>query len=517
MGILKKDYITGLDIGSSSIKLAQFIRKEDSLRLIGLKVIEDIQKTQRVTALKEAFSDIDVKNTEIIAVLNSAQAMVKRIAVPVMPYAELREALSLEAKNYFPFPVIDSLIDFQIIGETFVKGIKKTELLVGVCPNQIIKELVDELGLAGIRPSCLIHTSVALYSVLKAKGLREGLNVAALDIGKNFCELIIAREGKLIFSRKIPLCADDFTRALTAVLFSAAGKVQFSYDEAEKIKKEYGLSRDSGAQMIEGKITPSQLFSLLRPLAEKLTNEIERSFDFYYEEAGTGKVDTLMLFGGGAGLKGLDKFLSESLGIKVEVFSSLDGISVKEGLGGGAIEIHRAAVAVGAGLQGIAGINLLPTEVKQEMKRALRGATVKAGVSALLTILALMFAGMRIRLINLDKKITTANYELFALRQQFGGPGDWGAMFEILKDAPYCEDILKEISNVIPSDMYLQELRMQGGICYINGVVTSLRNPEEILSNFIQHLERGIFKNARSVTIQERSGAKEFEFQIECK
>lgn len=517
-GILKKEYIAGLDIGASSIKSALFKKHQDGLCLIGLKMVEVTPERQPFAALQEALSGIDVKNCEVISVLNSAQTMVKRITAPPMPKEELREALSLEAKNYFPFPVIDSLIDFQIIGETLVKGIKKTELLIGVCPNQTIKEHLDLLTQAGIKPSCLIHPSIALYSVLKAKGVKEGAHIAALDIGKNFCELIIARENKLMFSRKLPLCADDFTKALTATLFSSQGKVQLSYDEAEKIKKEYGFSAGAGVELIENKITHPQLFSLLRPLLEKLANEIERSFDFYSEEAGAGAVDTLLLFGGGANLKGLDGFLSQRLTTKVEIFSSLDRIHIKEGLREGAAEINRAAAAVGAGLYGVSGINFLPPEVKQETKRAVQKATFKALLSALLTILGLLFAGMRIQLVNLDKKIAAAQYELSALQQQFGGLEDWKVMFEILKDAPYCEDILKEISNVIPLDMYLQELRMQGRVCFIKGIISSsVSNPEAVLSHFIQNLERGIFKNAASVTIQERAGIKEFEFQIECK
>jgi type IV pilus assembly protein PilM len=514
-GLLKKDYVLGLDIGASSIKSALFLKQGDGLRLSGLKMVEITPQKQSIAALREVLAGIAVKNCEVITVINSAQAMVKRIVMPLMPYAELREAVSLEVKNYFPFPVIDSLIDLQVIGETVEKGIKKIELLLGVCPRELMREHLHLLALAGVRPSRAIHPSLALYSLLRHKGFQDGLSIAALDAGKGLCDLIIMRDGKLVFSRKIPLCADDFTRAATSVLFSAAGKVQLSYEEAERVKKERGLIPEGRQELIENKITPAQLFSLLRPLGEKLASEIERSFDFYREEAGVNKVDKLILFGGGARLKGLGTFLSESLSLETEIFSSLEWLKVSEGLIDGAVEINRVAIAAGAGLSGTSGINLLPPEIKQERRKAVQRATLKAGVSAAATILLLIFVGMRVQLASINKKIAAAKLELSALQQSFGSPEGWSLMREIIESVPYSEDILKEISNVIPDQICLNEIKMEKRSLIVTGTILSPKNPEEILSRFIHSLERGIFKRVRFAKLENGQAAKEFSLRME--
>lgn len=515
--LLKKEYILGLDLGASSIKSALFKRQQDDLHLIKLKAVEIAKDGPPVSALKEALSGIDVKNCEVIAVLNSSQTMVKRIVVPPMPYAELKEALSLEAKNYFPFPVADSLLDFQIIGETIEKDIKKTELLLGVCPRQLMQERLQLLAQAGIRPSRIIHPGLALYNLLTLKGLNDGLSVAALDIGRSFCDLIIVKGSRLVFSRKIPLCADDFTKAATSALFSASSKVQLSWEEAERVKREYGLAWESGQELIESKITSAQLFSLLRPLGERLANEIERSFDFYREEGGErGKVDKLILFGGGARLKGLDKFLSQSLGaIEVEIFSSLEGVRIREGLINAPLEANRIAQAVGAGLSGTAGLNLLPPEIKQDMKKAVQRATLKAAIAGCATILLLIYAGMRIQIASINKKIAAAMLELSALQQSFGNPGDLAIVQRIMESAPYSEDILKEISNVIPEQICLKEIRMEARSLGVTGTIISPKNPEEELSRFIHSLESGIFKNVRFAKIESSEGAKEFALRMD--
>lgn len=514
--LLKKEYILGLDIGTSSIKSALFRKQQDGLRLVKLRAAEITPEKQAVSALKEALSGIDIKNCEVITALNSSQVMVKRITAPPMPYAELKDALSLEVKNYFPFPVTGSLVDFEIVGEAMERGIKKTELLLGVCPQALIHEHFNLITQAGIRPSRAINSGLALYNLLKLKGFKDGLSVAALDMGKSFCDLIIVRDNKLVFSRKIPICGDDFTRVATSALFSSGGKVQLTFEEAEKVKKARGLIPESGQELIENKITPAQLFSLLRPQGERLANEIERSFDFYREESGVNKVDKLILFGGGARLKGLDKFLSESLGaMEVEVFSYPEGLNLKELSVDNVTEINRAAVAIGAGLGGVSGINLLPFELKQEMKKAVQRAAIKAGLSAAVTIMLLVYAGMRIQLANIHKKLSAARFELSALEQSFGSPEDWSMMRSIIESVPYSEDILKEISNVIPDQICLNEIKMEKRALIVTGTILSPKNPEEALSHFIHALENGIFKNVRFARIESGKGAKEFSLRME--
>lgn len=202
--------------------------------------------------------------------------------------------------------------------------------------------------------------------------------------------------------------------------------------------------------------------------------------------------------------------------MEVEISNSLEGVRTSEEGVIKADELIRQAVAIGAGISGVAGINFLPPEIRRERERAVRRAFVKAAVSAGLTVMALIFVGMRIQLASLNKKIAAAKFELSALQQSFGSPEYWSVISGILKNTPYCEDVLKEISNVIPQGIYLHELKMQGRICFLRGAVTSLDNPEEALSDFIRHLELGIFKNAKSVNIKDGLGVKEFEFQIEC-
>lgn len=513
---LKKKYITGLDIGSASIKLAQFLKQDDGLSLIKVKFIEITKAQDALPSLKEICRDIDLKNSKIITLVNSDSAMVKRIVVPAMPVPELKEALALEAKNYFPVSISDALLDFEIVGEAITeKGIKKLELLAAVCPNAVIREHLDLLAQAGLKPAGIIHPSIALSNLLRLKKSKKAENAAAIDMGKAFSELIIIKDNKLAFNRKIPVCGDDFTKSAMSPLSSLSGRIQLTYEEAEKIKREYGIPIQLGSQLIEDKITSAQLFSLFRPVAEKLAQEIERSFDYYRQETQGERVDKLILFGAGAELKGLAQFLSGELGVEAKIYDALEGIKVKEQAKDKSLKVNSIAAAVGCGISEIRGINLLPLKLKQEARSIAKRAALKAGLSAGLTLAMLIFIGMRIQSANLDKKIKSAEFELEALKRQFGTPQDWVLIDKILMSEPYCEDVLKEISFCIPSGICLKEMKMANGSLTLRGSILSSDNSEKLVSDFIHSLEEGIFKNVRFVKIEDRESVKEFQLQLD--
>ncbi|HAH20633.1 MAG: hypothetical protein A2Y00_02210 [Omnitrophica WOR_2 bacterium GWF2_43_52] len=514
----KEKYIVGLDIGNSSIKLAHF-RADDGIgHLLAVRSIEVSKEKGACFAIKEILSGIDIPHTRFVTLLNSPQAMVKRIVVPPMPQAELKDALALEVKNYFPFPVNDCQIDFEVVGEVLEKGATKIELLLAVCPHQAIKEHIALLHQAGVNPAQIIHPSLALYNLLRRSFVKEALSFAVIDIGKIFSELVIVRDGKFVFSRKIPISGDDFTKALTATLFSEHGKIQLSYEDAERIKCDYGIPAENSTQFIENLIAISQVRFLLRPLAEKLAHEIERSFDSYQEESYGQRVEKLILMGGASRLKGLDAFLRETLELETIMYSALDGISVDSHALNEKVNINCFAGALGCGMQSPTGINLLPLEMKQAMQRLVLRGLIKAAVTGCVTLVILLFVGLRIQAVVLNKKIASAEFQLQALEREIGEMKSWGVFKDFFNAQIYGEDIMKEISNRIPDGLCLREITLNRNALEIRGIIpVAYRDKEGLLSGFIRSLEAGIFKNVRLNAISETAGVKEFKLMVELK
>ena len=518
-GIFKKDFIVGLDIGTTSIKLAQFLKEEDGLRLVRAAK-EEIAPTSdessaekgKLASLEKLIRGIDVNKSKFIVSINCPKTAIRAISVPYMPRPELADGIRLEAKNYFPFPIEEAQLDFETVGEIIEKGVKKLQLLIATSPQKTVKGYLSLLEKAGIKPSSFVPTSYTLQKLVKSSLSKEDKIRCLVDIGSHFTELAIFKAKNLIFSRKIPIAGDDFTKAMTGVLSSDRGRTELTLEEAERLKRQVGIPPESESKMIDDKISTMQILSMLRTPLEQLISEIDRCFDYYREETGGGKVDSLILFGAGASLKGLCEFLSSGLGMEVEIGNPLEWLKMESG----AISDEdkgfcQMASAIGAGLSEAKGINLLPPEIKEETKRTFKRSGIEATVVGAALVLVLIYIGMRIQLNNFQKKIPVAKMELSSLGPQLKQV----AIFGLLAKEPYWDDVFKELSNIIPSDIYLTELSMENNVMRMRGIVNS-QEPEESLSNFILTLERGLFKNVKLITTREITGKTANEFEITC-
>ncbi len=144
-GIFKKDFIVGLDIGTSSIKLAQFLKKEDGLHLVRVAKEEIAPTSDESSAEKEILASlqklirgIDIKKSKFIVSINCPKTAIRRIIVPYMPRSELADGIRLEAKNYFPFPIEEAELDFEIVGDVIEKGVKKYQVIIATSPKQTV-------------------------------------------------------------------------------------------------------------------------------------------------------------------------------------------------------------------------------------------------------------------------------------------------------------------------------------------------------------------------------------------
>lgn len=521
----KKEYIIGLDIGVSSVKFAQFTEKKDGLHLIkaGLKELDasgdsNDREKETLSALKYLLSGIDLKRCDVIAAINCPAAAIKKVIAPYMPKSELREGIALESKNYFPFPIDKSLLDFDLLGDVVEKGVRKYEVLVGVCPLDSVNTNISLLEKAGMKSTSFVLSSYALYKLAQAASSKPDELRCFMDIGELHTELIICKGKTLAFSRKIPVCGSDFTRALTGVLISDIGKTQLTLKEAETIKREIGMPVNSDTRIIDNKISTSQILAMLRAPAEHIADEISRCFDYYREESGGGKINSITVFGGGASLSGLIKFLSDAVGMEVRLGDGLEGLDTEKD----AVPVpdrkkisHRVELAVGAALSGKKGMNLLPPELKEETTRAIKRSTIDVIITAVIIASVLSFMGMRIKINNFDKRIDAARLELSSLQPELKKAEARRLAEMVLKNEPYWEDIFNELGSLIPGNINIDNIRMENQTIIMKGTAAS-DDGQQALGDFIIALEKGLFNSVSLVESRNVPDGTGVEFEIKC-
>lgn len=515
--------LIGIDVGTSSVKVIQMENVDGQLTVVKSAFVDiggvSGSQEEALASLKTALIGIDTKGAKVVAIVNCPQTCTRKIIAPHMPKKELTQAVRWEAKNAIPFSIDEALMDFEILGEVTDKNNRKLVVAVAAAPKETVNKLLALFFKSDVEISALIPVSLSLQNLITASKGQDQEIVAVVEMGASVTELNIYREGQMAFSRKLPVAGDDITKAMTSTLMSSQGKVELSVEEAEKIKKECGIPTGEAAEPVDGKILPSQILSLVRPCVEQLAGEIERSFDFYREESHGGRVGKIILYGGGANLKGLAEALKSELEVDVEIGNALEHIeALPKAVVARADAGSRFDLALGAALNKGDKINLLPIELKEKTKRLIENVSLKGIAVGVVVSLLLFYAGMHVQLHGHNKKRAALKLEQRTLQPQLDALRKKISISGILKDKPYWEDALKEMSHLVPAEIYLTYLKAEGNTLRLKGdILNSDEGAQAVLSGFMLALEEGIFENVSLVTTQKRPENTSIStFEITC-
>lgn len=315
----------GLDIGSHSIKLVslEMTSKGPFVTHVGIKGIpygsekEDPAFISEI--IKALFREVGLKPGKVRLTVSGSGVHVRRIIVPSMPKAELKEAVRWEIKRDLPYPIESAQIDFHILGELVEKDVKTLDLMTVACPNDQIDRILSIAEGAGLKPVHLNVGTLSLWNALLAFLPFEKEEVVALvDLGAEKTGIHIFKDGILHFSREITPAGADLTRAILEGMDSEE-EANLLCERAERIKHEMGIPSKSFYEKDGNPSTNlSKIPFLIRPVLERLAAEIGRSFDYYRNEFHIERIDRLLLSGGGANSKGMDTYLSDELRLPVE-------------------------------------------------------------------------------------------------------------------------------------------------------------------------------------------------------
>jgi len=330
---LKISEMTGLDIGSHSIKLVgiEMTSKGPFLAHVGIKDIPYGEQREDPTFISETikalYREVGLKPGKVNLTVSGTDVHVRRISLPPMPKSELREAVRWEMKNHLPFPVDSAQIDFLILGESIEKDLKKLDLVAVACPKHLIDRSLAIAEGAGLNPIHLTVDPFALWNMTLTLDLFKKEEVVGLvDLGAEKTGIYLFQDGILHFSREVTPGGTDLTRAVMEGLESDE-EHQLLCDRAEKIKYEMGIpARAFYERNGDQSSDRSKIPYLVRPILERLMAEIARSLDYYRTQSHLERIDRLFLTGGGANTKNIATYLSETLRLPVVRLNPLDRI-----------------------------------------------------------------------------------------------------------------------------------------------------------------------------------------------
>ena len=169
-----------------------------------------------------------------------------------------------------------------------------------------------------------------------------------LDLGCHLTRLTVCVDDTPVIMRSLEMGGRRWTEQIAAAL-------QVSETTAERNKREFGLAAGTENQAASGELS-ALILGILRSDVQRMSLELERSYEYVLQCYPTHTPGALILVGGGARMNGLDQYLAGKLGIEsmpVSRCASRETESLISGLRGhDSLEI--CALACGLSLQGAA-------------------------------------------------------------------------------------------------------------------------------------------------------------------
>lgn len=304
----------GLDVGSYALKAVLVQRSPRGARLLSFALVELPEaegepKDAQLQALGEAVEGLHLKGVEVVTSVDSSRAIIKQLTLPVMSPKEMDQAMPWEARRYIPFDLDEVALDYQVLRKE--KGVRDMDVLLVAVPRSQVEAHLELLREGKIDPSWTNVNALALMNAFLVRGdLRPGETVVLIDLGAESTTLNVYREGEELFTRSIAIAGNSFSAALKEGLGLS------SLSQAESWKRSPGPTGD--------------VWRLIASPLSGLVMEMRRSLTFYDNRTGRQGLDRVLLTGGSARLRGIDRFLERELDLPVEVYDPLRGIEIEE-------------------------------------------------------------------------------------------------------------------------------------------------------------------------------------------
>lgn len=308
----------GLDISDAAMRFAELVEKRKGLvigrfgeRPIPRGVIES-GEVKKPADLRAVFSDIQkVYKLEFVSVsLPEEKAYLFELHIPSMKYNDIRGAIELVLEEHVPLSAGEALFDYDIVKEDE----STMSISVSVVPRSLVDGYLEAFEGSGITP---VAFEVEAHSVARAIVPEEDKGTyMTVDFGRTRTGIAIVSEGAVQFTSTVPVGGGSLTDAI-------AKNLKVSYEEAEKIKHEKGISGENGNEEIS--LALMSTVSILRDEINKHQMYWQGHVDDYGKKRPM--IQKIYLCGGDSNLTGFASYLASGLTSPVELANAMINVN----------------------------------------------------------------------------------------------------------------------------------------------------------------------------------------------
>ncbi len=420
---MAKQPILTLDIGSHSLKLAEFADVKGGLEMtryavseLGVDPQSDADRSQFIiTTIHDLIRESGCKPGPIQVCISGNAVFSRFVKLPPVEPEKVYQIIQYEAQQNVPFPMNEVVWDYQLIsGAT-----GDVDVMLAAIKADIVAGLTDCVQFAGLVPNLVDVAPMALYNAVRYNYDNLPPCTLVADIGARSTDLIFIEAGR-VFSRSVPVAGNQITQLIM-------NEFGISFDDAEAMKKAHAYVAFGGAYEGPQSETVDKVSKSVRSMMTRLHQELNRSINFYRSQQGGQQPALLLLTGGSSVIPYTDTFLREKLNVETDYFNPFNNVAVAEQIPAEQVGAHACEMGqlVGLALRQLhtcpIEINLLPPKAEEEKKfKRKQPVFALAAAAALLTLLAWIAFFVRMKGVteNFRGRIEARTGELAAVESQ---------------------------------------------------------------------------------------------------
>jgi type IV pilus assembly protein PilM len=337
--------MVGIDIGSHSVKAVLLSQKETHYRVEAIAVepmpkgamversIQDIEAVGRV--INKIRKKLPKNVTHAAAAVSGQTVITKVIFMDVaLTEAELETQIEIEADSLIPYPLDEVSLDFEKLDVNEADP-SKVNVLLSAARTESVEARAGALEAGGLSPKVMDVEAYALsrsielsYNQLPEDAAEKV--VAFIDVGATMTLMSVVQNGKTLYTRDQVFGGEQYTNSIVSYYNK-------SFDEAELAKT-------------TGDLPPNYTFEVLAPFQTSFLQQVRRAIQMFLTTSGRDQIDYIVLSGGTALIRGLDKLLIDELGIHAVTFNPFEGMELGPSVEREFLEEHQAQLAVATGL-----------------------------------------------------------------------------------------------------------------------------------------------------------------------
>lgn len=308
----------GIDIGSRSVKLAQF--SIDGTRLIeasrwDLPATDENRSDsdlddQIVESLNQAREGRGFKGNDAVLCLSHRQLFLQNIRVSKSNQVPIDRTVQQEAAGRIPFPVAEAEIRYLEAADIRQGDAVMREVILMACHRPVLERLLRVVERAEFRPVAVDVEPTSLVRTYTSQFRRDEdreVRTMYVHVGFESTLVVIAQGDELLFVKYIELGGKQFDEAVSR-------KLKMNIAESASLRRNNG---DRRSDRQDPEITRS-VADAMRPAVERLASELSMCVR-YHSVTFRGKPLERFILGGGEASEALLESLTKRVGVAGEL------------------------------------------------------------------------------------------------------------------------------------------------------------------------------------------------------